>query len=142
MSDLEKVSELLAKHKTGDYDLDKACWAVVAGHGLPCPYYADPWFYDARQDPTYSPESRMTTDLSCALAWLQQNFEDCSWTIRREDGETHVKVESEHEGYILTAERRGEFKASDLALMMAQCTVEMQLSQRRIDADLHSAPGL
>lgn len=141
MTNMEQLQHLLDGKTEGDWDLDKAFWAVAEGHGFPCPYYAEDWFADARQEPRYYPSAHMTTDMGTALAWLEENFEGLSWKMEREDGAYHIKFECEQNGYLICADRKVDGPARSLPLVIAQCAVDMSISRNRLRAEAERSPS-
>lgn len=92
----DDMKHVLEAAKTGDYDLDAALWSLYEQHGNPMPYYAEPWFQEARSRET--PSARLSTDMGAVLALLEDTFPEADLEIVSDESGVSVTVSGEVEG--------------------------------------------
>lgn len=90
------MKHVLEAAKTGDYDLDATLWSLYEQHGNPMPYYAEPWFQEARSHE--DPAARLSTSMGAVLALLEDTFPEADLEIVSDESGVSVTISGEVEG--------------------------------------------
>lgn len=116
----DDMKHVLEAAKSGDYDLDATLWSLYEQHGNPMPYYAEPWFQEARSQE--DPAARLSTSMGAVLALLEDTFPEADLKIVSDESGVSVTVSGEVEGEEVRESCKDSVPLTKIGLVVARAT--------------------